>query len=169
MKYLLALLLCLYLAPASAQNKMPQDAISTYFSEYVDDESFTVVYVSGKIFQLVKDAKLDLDDLDEKEVEAVLKVVRDIQGIRILHTDHNAMAHWKEAKKRIPTDRYEMLFKVRTKDGDNIEAFIQDDKAVISELFLLIGAADNFAMLSFVGDIDLTKISELQRAIEGDR
>lgn len=169
MKYLIALLFCLYLAPASAQKNMPQDAISTYFSEYVDDEDFTVVYVSGKIFQLVKDAKLDLDDLDEKEVEAVLKVVRDIQGIRILHTDVNAMARWKEAKKRIPTDRYELLFKVRTTDGDNIEAFIQDDKAVISELFLLIGAADNFAMLSFVGDIDLTKISDLQRAIEGDR
>jgi hypothetical protein len=47
-----------------------------------------------------------------------------------------------------------------------VEAFIQDEKAVISELFLLIGAVDNFAMLSFVGNIDLTKLSELQRAIE---
>ena len=166
MKYLIALLLCLYLAPATAQ-KIPKDAISTYFSEYVDDESFTVVYISGKIFQLVKDANLELEDMEEKEVEAVLQVVKDIQGIRILHTDENVMAHWKAAKKRIPTDKYELLFKIRTKDGDNVEAFIQDEKAVISELFLLIGAADNFAMFSFVGNIDLTKLSDLQRAIEG--
>jgi hypothetical protein len=166
MKYLIALLLCLYLAPATAQ-KMPKDAISTYFSEYVDDEDFTVVYISGKIFQLVKDANLELEDMEEEEVEAILKVVRDIQGIRILHTDENVMSHWKAAKDRIPTDKYELLFKVRTKDGDNVEAFIQDEKAVISELFMLIGAADNFAMFSFVGNIDLTKLSDLQRAIEG--
>ncbi len=167
MKYLFSLLLCLYLAPASAQ-QLPQDAISTYFSEYVDDQDFTVVYVSGKVFQLFKDADLDLEDLDEREVEAILQVVKDIQGIRVLHTDVNAMAHWKEAKKRIPTSKYELLFKVRTKDGDNVEAFIQDEKAVISELFMLIGAGDNFAMLSFVGSIDLTKLADLQRAIEGN-
>lgn len=164
MKYLLALLLVLPLAPAFAQ--IPRDAISTYFAEYVDDQDFNVVYVSGKIFQLVKDAQLDFDELDEEEVEAILKVVKDIQGIRILHTDINAMAHWKKAKNRIPTDKYELLFKVRTQDGDNVEAFIQDEEAVISELFLLVGALDNFAMLSFVGNIDLTKISDLQRAIE---
>lgn len=165
MKYLFALLLMLFMAPAFAQS-LPKDAISTYFSEYVDDQDFNVVYVSGKIFQLVKDANLDLDELDEEEVEAILKVVKDIQGIRILHTDVNAMAHWKSAKKRIPTDKYELLFKIRTKDGDNVEAFIQDESAVISELFLLIGAVDNFAMLSFVGNIDLTKLADLQRAIE---
>ncbi len=167
MKYLLALLICLYLAPASAQ-KLPQDAISTYFSEYVDNQDFTVVYISGKIFELVKDSNLDLEDLDEKEVEAVLRVVRDVQGIRVLHTDQNAMAHWKEAKKRIPTNKYELLFKVRTKDGDNVEAFIQDENAVVSELFLIFGAADNFGMFSFIGSIDLTKLSDLQRAIEGN-
>ena len=76
------------------------------------------------------------------------------------------MARWKEAKKRIPTDKYELLFKVRTADGDNVEAFVQDEEAVISELFLLIGAQDNFAMLSFIGAVDLSKLADLQRAIE---
>lgn len=165
MKFLLPLLFLLPLSTAFGQ-KLPQDAISTYFSEYVDDPDFSVVYVSGKIFSLVQDAQLDLDELDEEEIEAVFDVVKDIQGIRILHTERDAMARWKEAKKRIPTDKYELLFKVRTADGDNVEAFIQDEEAVISELFILIGAQDNFALLSFVGSIDLTKLSDLQRAIE---
>lgn len=167
MKYLfLSLLFILSAAPAAAQ--IPTDAISNYFSEYVDDPDFSVVYVSGKIFELFREADLDIDDLEDAEVEAVLEVVKDIQGIRILHTDVNAMARYKEAKKRIPTDRYELLFKVRTKDGDNVEAFIADENAVVSELFLLIGAADNFGMLSFMGTIDLTKLSDLQRAIESE-
>ena len=166
MKFFLPLLFILPFAPATAQ--IPTDAISNYFSEYVDDPDFSVVYVSGKIFQLFKDADLDIEDLEDAEVEAVLEVVKDIQGIRILHTDVNAMTRWKDAKKRIPTDRYELLFKVRTKDGDNVEAFIADDNAVISELLLLIGAADNFGMLSFMGTIDLTKLSALQKAIESE-
>ena len=168
MKYIfLSLLFVLFTAPAAAQ-KVPTDAISNYFSEYVDDPDFSVVFISGKIFELFRDANLDIEDLEDKEVEAVLEVVKDIQGIRILHTDVNAMARWKDAKKRIPTDRYDLLFKVRTKDGDNVEAFIADDDAVISELFLLIGAADNFGMLSFMGTVDLTKLSDLQRAIESE-
>jgi len=167
MKYILTtLLLCLYLAPATAQKKLPQDAISTYFAEYVDDEKFTAIYVSGKIFGLLKDSSLDLDDLDDQEVEAVLKVVKDIQGIRVLHTDVNTKQYWMEAKKRISTDQYELLFKLRSKDGDNIEAFVQDEDAVISELFLLIGGFDNFAMISFIGAIDLTQLSELQKALD---
>lgn len=165
-QYFLPLLFVLATAPAAAQ--VPTDAISNYFSEYVDDPDFTVVYVSGKIFELFRDADLEIDDLEEPEVEAVLEVVRDVQGIRILHTDKNALARWKEAKKRIPTDRYELLFKVRTADGDNVEAFIADDDAVISELFLLIGADDNFGLLSFMGAIDLKKLGELQKAIESE-
>ncbi len=162
----LFILLFLFLPLLATAQKLPQDAISTYFSEYVDDEDFTVVYVSGKVFSLFEDAKFDLDELDEKEVEAIFNVVKDIKGIRVLHTERNAMAHWKEAKKRIPTDQYELLFKVRTADGDNVEAFIQDEEAIISELFMLVGAQDNFAMLSFVGAVDLSKLADLQRAIE---
>ena len=168
MKYIItSLLLVLFWAPATAQ--VPTDAISNYFSEYVDDPDFNVVFVSGKVFELFRDANLDIDDLDDAEVEAVLEVVKDIQGIRILHTDVGAMARWKDAKKRIPTDRYELLFKVRTKDGDNVEAFIADENAVVSELFLLIGAADNFGMLSFMGTIDLNKLGDLQKAIESEK
>lgn len=168
MKYIItSLLLVLFMAPASAQ--VPTDAISKYFSEYVDDQDFNVVFVSGKIFELFQEANLDIEDLEEAEVEAVLEVVKDIQGIRILHTDVNAMARWKDAKKRIPTDRYELLFKVRTKEGDNVEAFIADENAVVSELFLLVGAADNFGMLSFMGTIDLNKLGDLQKAIESEK
>lgn len=165
MKYIFSCLLCcLFLAPATAQ-KLPQDAISSFFSEYVDNEDFTVVYVSGKVFSLFQDLDLELDDIDDKEVAAILDVVQDIQGIRVLHTEKNVAARYAEARKRIPTSSYELLFKVRTAEGDNVEAFIQDDNSVVSELFMVIGSGDTFALLSFVGAIDLTKIGDLQRAL----
>ncbi|MEM1357391.1 MAG: DUF4252 domain-containing protein [Bacteroidota bacterium] len=167
MKFLFPLLLLLFSAPAFAQKyDLPKDAISTYFSEYVDDESFTAIYVSGKIFELLKGANLDLDEIDEEEVAAILEVVRDIQGVRILLTEEDTESHWSEAKKRIPTSQYEILFKMRSAGGDNVEAFIQDEDAVINELFLLIGTEDTFAMFSFIGAIDLKKISMLQDALD---
>ncbi|MBB4079656.1 hypothetical protein GGR28_002281 [Lewinella aquimaris] len=166
MKYLIALLFVLYLAPASAQKDVPLDAISNYFSEYVDDQRFTAVYVSGKMFELFNDAKIDLDEIDEDEVKAILEVVKDIKGIRVLHTDVTPLEFYKSAKGRINTDAYELLFKVRTQDGQNVEAFIQNQDAIVNELFLLVGANDTFAMLSFVGNIDLSKLSDLQRALD---
>lgn len=166
MKFLTILLFLFYLAPAAAQKNLPLDAISNYFSEYVDDERFTAVYVSGKMFELFKDAKIDLDEIDEEEVKAILEVVRDIQGIRVLNTDVTPLKFYREAKGRISTDAYELLFKVRTSDGQNVEAFIQNDQAIVNELFLLVGTDDTFAMLSFVGNIDLGKLSALQNALD---
>lgn len=169
MKYLItSLFLFLFILPAAAQEKteLPKDAISTYFSEFVDDPNFDAVYVSGKIFELFNDSKINIDDLDDEETKAILDVVRDVQGIRILHTDRGAQRLYEMAKKRIPTNNYELLFKVRTQDGDNIEAFIQDENAVISELFMLIGGPDTFVLLSFVGSIDLTKIAALQEVLD---
>ncbi|NJB86848.1 hypothetical protein GGR26_002625 [Lewinella marina] len=166
MKYLIALLLLLFLAPASAQKKAAADAISSYFGEYVDDERFTAVYVSGKMFALLEDAQFDLDGMDEKEIAAVLEVVKDLQAVRVLHTETTPLTFYRQAKDRIRTDAYELLFKVRTQDGQNVEAFIQDEGATIRELFLLVGATDGFAMLSFVGEIDLSKLGQLQKALE---
>ena len=166
MKFLIAFLLLVYSAPAAAQHDLQLDAISNYFSEYVDDERFTAVYVSGKMFELFKDTNIDLDEIDDEEVAAIMDMVKDIRGIRVLHTEETPLKFYNEAKKRISTDAYELLFKVRTKDGQNVEAFIQDENAVVNELFLLVGAADNFAMLSFVGQIDLSKLGQLQRALE---
>lgn len=165
MKYLIAFIaLVLFSAPAFAQ-KLPQDAISSFFSQHVDDPDFTVVYVSGKVFELFQDIDLDVDEIEEEELQAILKVVRDVQGIRVLHTEKRVAEHYREATRRIPTDLYELLFKVRTTDGQNVTAFIQDESAVISELFMLVGTDDTFVMLSFVGAIDLNEIASLQKAL----
>lgn len=169
MRFLL-LPLFLFLAPAalSAQpgSAAKLDAISNYFSEYVDDTTFTAVYISGKLFELLGDSNLDVEDLDDEELKAVLNVVRDVRGIRLLHTNRNALTYYDRAKARIPTDDYELLFKIRTQDGSNVEGFIQDENAAITELFMLIGSRENFTMLSFIGNIDLSKLGELQRALE---
>ena len=87
-----------------------EDAITKYFSKYVDNEDFTVVYVSGKMFELINKMELDFDD---EEAEAVLAVVKDLKGLRILTTENDGLKYYKEALQIINTKEYETLMTVR--------------------------------------------------------
>lgn len=136
------------------------DAIEKYFNQYLDDERFTVVYISPKMFNMV--AKMDIEDLDAETKE----LISNLKGLRILTTEINTLAFYNEALKKINTSEYEILMKVR--DGDeNVHILIKDDGGQrIHELLLLVGGASDFVLLSFIGDIDLDKISKLANSMD---
>lgn len=142
-------------------------AIDKYFSSYVEDKRFDVVYISPKLFQMIGrlDSKiLDMDD--DAEAKAVLDMAKDLQGLRILTTDETPEAFYKEAKSKINTKEYEVLLTVRDKDGDNVEFLIKETNNIIHELLLLSGGQDEFVLMSFMGNLDLNKISRLAKEIE---
>lgn len=163
-KYLL--LFSLFLLGISANTYAQDDAIERYFDQYVDDERFTVVYISSKMFQLI--SKLDLDEVSEdKEAKVALEVIEDLRGLRILTTDILTNQFYKEAIKKIDTNDYEVLMKVR--DGEeNIHFWVKEDASgdIINELLLLVGGEEDFVLLSFIGNIDLDKISKLAKTID---
>jgi len=141
-----------------------QDAIDKYFKQYVEDENFTVVFISPKMFQLI--SKLDLNEVDnDPEAKMVMETVKDIRGLRVLTTDVDPMLRYKEAMQKINTNEYEVLVTVRDK-GENVRIWVKESDNVIEELLLLVGAVDEFVMLSFVGNIDLDKISKLANNID---
>ena len=142
------------------------DAISKYFSKYVDDERFTVVYISPKMFQLFD--KLDID-LDDAEANAIKEVVKDLRGLRILVAEENTMALYKEATQMIDKKEYEVLMTVRNKGEESVDFLIKDNGGdIIDELLMIIGGPDDFVLMSFVGKIDINKISEMAKAFEDD-
>jgi predicted transcriptional regulator len=163
MKYLLVFMIsmCAFMGVTNAQ----EDAISKYFSKYMDDEAFTVVYLSPKLFQLL--GKLELNELDDKEAAAIMEVVEDLKSLRVLTTEENAEQYYNEAIKTINTKNYETLLTVRD-DGENVQFLIKDEGNTINELLLLVGGADEFVMVSFVGKIDLDKISQLAKKLDVD-
>ncbi|HFA48612.1 MAG TPA: DUF4252 domain-containing protein [Bacteroidetes bacterium] len=151
-----------------------EDAISKYFSKYVDNEDFTVVYVSGKMFELINKMQLDFDD---EEAEAILDVVKDLKGLRILTTENNGAKYYKEAISTINTNDFETLMTVREGKGENVQFLIKDDGGdIINELLLLVGGGDNFGseggnefvLISFIGKIDLNQVGKLAKAFEDD-
>lgn len=166
MKFLSILALCLLL-PLGNDLAAQANAIDKYFQQYLDDERFTVVYISARVFKMLE--KLELDDLDLDDEEAVMlkEVAKDLQGLRILTTEENTAAFYAEARKKINTQAYEVLMTVRQKDGDNVDFLIQENaQGQIQELLLLAGGPDSFALLSFVGDIDLEKVLKIARRMD---
>ncbi len=153
-----------------AQAQETPNAIDKYFKQYVDDNNFTVVYISPKMFQMLD--KLKLDGMKDADANAVLDIAKDLRGLRILTTEVNPKNYFKEAKAKINTKEYEVLMTVRDHDGDNVEFLVKEeggsDSGIISELLLLTGGDDEFVLISFVGRISLDKIAKLAHSIEKD-
>ena len=144
-------------AAVPAQN----DAIIRFFNQYVEDERFTVVSVSPKMFSLV--SKISTDDEDWEKFR---EVVGDLNGLRVLTSDSisNGVALYKEALSKVPTGEYSELLTVR--DGqENVRIWIKDKGNIIDELLLLVGSPDEFVLLSLTGKIDLDKISNLTKGL----
>ncbi len=138
-----------------------EDAIMKYFGKYVDDSRFSAVYISPKMFNMV--SKIEIEDM-EPEVQ---EVIRSMKGLRILHTEQNALQYYNEAIKTISTNDYELLLTARN-EGENVRFMVKENGDIVQELLMLVGGEKNFALLSFLGNIDLKKIGKLAKALDID-
>jgi len=149
--------LILFLSFVLTSTAFSQGAIEKYFSEYEDDEKFSVVYVSPKMFKMV--AKV----LSEQENQDLKDVVENLDGLRILKVDDAEGKFYKEAKGKINTKEYELLMTARD-EGQKIEFLTKESGDIIQELLLMVGG-DEFVLMSFMGDIDLEKIARLAKSL----
>ncbi|MCE2733875.1 MAG: DUF4252 domain-containing protein [Cyclobacteriaceae bacterium] len=158
MKKLIVLALVVVAVQAQAQ-----DAITKFFSKYQNDESFSNVTVSSKMFSLFTD--MEVTSPEDKEV---INAISKLKGLRILAKEdaRNARELYKEAFTLIPSKDYEELMTVRDKDAD-MKFLIKDDgKGKISELLMVMGGNNDFMILSLFGEIDLKQISKLGRKMD---
>ncbi len=134
-----------------------QDAISKFFSKYQDDESFTQVTVSSKMFSLF--TNMEVDSPEDKEV---LEAISKLKGLRILGKENTSDARklYKEAFALIPMKEFEELMTVRDKDQD-FKFLIKESGGKISELLMIMGGTDDFMVMSLFGEIDLKQVSHL--------
>jgi hypothetical protein len=141
------------------------DAITKFFAKYQDDETFTQVKVSQKMFGLF--TNMSVDKPEDKEV---LDAISKIKGLRVLakHETRDSRALYKEAMAMIPTNDYEELLSVRDKDKD-MKFFIKEISAgKIGELVMVMGGNDEFMVLSLFGEIDLKKIGNIGKKMNID-
>jgi len=154
--YILSLLMVTLPLAMFAQN----DAISTYFSKYQNDEDFTSVFISKKMFSMI--AKIDPEDMDEDTRD----VFNNLEGLRVLSTDFNGTSLFKESMNTLNANSYEVLMTVQDNDSD-VQFLVKEGSGDrIKELLLLVGGVDGFTMISFIGNLDIDKLSKMSGDIE---
>ncbi len=137
------------------------DAIVKYFNQYMDSDQFTSVYISPKMFEMI--SKIEIDDPDYNQIKPILS---DIKGLRILVNETEPNRYYNEAMSRINTKEYEVLMTVKD-EGENVRFLTKENAAGnISELLLMVGGSEEFVLLSFVGNLDLQKISRLANKLD---
>jgi hypothetical protein len=138
-----------------------QDAISKFFSKYQNDESFSQVNISSRMFGLF--TQMEADKPEDKEV---LDAISKLKGLKILAKQdaRNARELYKEAFNVIPKD-YEELMTVRDKDKD-MKFLIKESGGKISELLMVAGGDSEFMVLSLFGEIDLKQVSRIGQKMD---
>jgi len=133
-----------------------QDVISKFFTKYQDDETFTNVNISSKMFGLF--TEMEADNPEDKEI---LDAISKLKGLKILAKENarNSRELYKEALGLIPKN-FEELMSVRDKDKD-MKFMIQENAGKISEMLMVVGGNEEFMILSIFGEIDLKQISRI--------
>jgi hypothetical protein len=135
------------------------DAITKFFTKYQDDETFSQVTVSSKMFSMLMDMQVD-----NPEDQDIINAVSKLKGLRILGKDHtrDGRTLYKEALSLLPSKDYEELMSVRDEDKD-MKFFIRSGPGAgkIAELVMVMGGNDDFMVLSLFGEIDLKQIGKI--------
>jgi hypothetical protein len=141
------------------------DAISKFFNKYADDQSFSQVNVSSKMFSLF--TNIDMDKPEDKEV---VTAISKLKGLRILAKDDslNSRKLYKEAFALIPKGQYEELMSFRDPDGKDMKFLIKESGGKISELLMIAGGTKEFMILSLFGEIDLKQVSKIGKSMDID-
>ncbi len=137
-----------------------QGAVMTkYFEKFADNEDFTKVSVSSKMFSLFTEIEGSTED--EKEF---LDAISKLKGMKAVVGEDVASSESKKlytnATSDVDKEGYEELMTV-TDAKENVKIAIKESGGIIEELVLVVGGKSNFALISLFGEIDLKKISKL--------
>jgi hypothetical protein len=140
------------------------NVLAPLFDKYADDEAFTKVTITSKMFSLF--TEFEPEDPDTKELtEAISK----LKGLKILASDSidNARNYFKDATAQVRKGNMEELMSVR--DGrDDMLFMIKEEAGKISDLVMLVGGDNKFVAMSLYGEIDLKQISKLSKGMKID-
>ena len=134
---------------ANAQSEV----INKFFAKYNEDERFTSVFVSGRMFSM-------FSEVAEEQSQEMKKMMNDLKGLRILSSEKiDGTRLYKEAFADFNRSGYEELLKISGEE--ELIFLIKEEAGQINELLMLTGNQQKFFLMSIVGKIDLKTLSKL--------
>ncbi len=153
--FLSTAIFCLVLM-AQAQSNPIDDMID----KYSEKEGFTVVTISGKMFNMFSG--------EDTGNSAEGNVISKLKSIRILSVEdsilNSTINFYSELSKKIDLSVYEELMVV--KEGPNMTKFLIKQKGnIINELLVLTGGPGGNSLISIQGDLDMKSLSNISKDI----
>lgn len=153
MKNLLSLLLVIFVSTSI----FGQGIIERNYSQYVDQEDVTHVYVSGKLFDFASIIGSNVEDEEVRELSEFASKIESFSLIKVPNTT-KADAEYKKGLNDVQGE-YDELMRVRD-EGTKFVVFVDEENDVVYEIVGLGVVDGEFIALSLVGEMDLNKIAE---------
>ncbi|MFD2200527.1 DUF4252 domain-containing protein [Shivajiella indica] len=158
-KYSLIIILFLLVTGIQAQD----DAISKFFSKYMEDDNFSRVYISPKMMQMAGGFLKSAGETSDKEAQELGELISKVRGIRILSAENlNGKPLYEEAMGTLTKNKYEDLMDVADKTS-NTKFMLREENGRIMELLMISGSSESFTLLSMLGNFtyqDLNILAE---------
>lgn len=155
---ILPLLLMALVVKVQAQD----DAIQKFFSNYMEDDRFSRVYISPKMMSMAGGFLKNNSGSDEESKE-LGELIQKVKGIRILSSDEvNGQTFYKEAMGTLTKNKYEELMDVQDK-GSSLKFLVREEGGLVRELLMISGDDGDFTLLSMLGNFtyeDLNMLAE---------
>jgi hypothetical protein len=153
MKNLLPLLLVLFISSSI----FGQGIIERNYSQYVDQEDVTHVYVSGKLFDFASIIASKSENQEAKELSEFASKIKSFSLIKVPNSG-KAEAEFQKGLKDVQKD-YEELMRVRD-ESNKFVVFVDEENDIVYEVVGLGVSDGEFIALSLVGEMDLNKIAD---------
>jgi len=128
------------------------DAISKFFSKYMEDDNFSRVYISPKMMQMAGGFLKSSGESPDKEAQELGELISKVRGIRILSADKvNGKPLYEEAMGTLSRNKYEDLMDVADKTS-NTKFMVREENGRIMELLMISGSSESFTLLSMLGN-----------------
>ncbi len=140
--------------------KAQGNPVDDIFSKYSDKEGFTLVTISGRMFNMFANSDAEQNPED--------KVISKLKSIRILSVEDSLLNtrinFYKELAAKTDFSAYEELMVV--KEGANITKFlIKQSGDRISQMIVITGGPDGNSVISIEGDLDMKALSGISKEI----
>lgn len=155
------IILSLFLIPVFS-GFAQEGSMDGFFKKYQDDESFTIVNISPKMFSVI--SGMDIDSMDPEMKE----ILKNISGMKILTKgveNKEEGKYYNEAIDGIRKNGLEELMTIKEK-GHNVKIYGKsNDDLHLTEVVMITGNASNFVLMQVLGRLTLDQLSKLNSTL----
>lgn len=161
MKNLFSLLFIVFIS----SSVYSQGIIERNYSQYVDQEDVTHVYVSGKLFDFASVIGSQVEDEEVRELSEFASKIESFSLIKVPNSE-KADAEFKKGVSDVQGELDELM-RVRD-EGTKFVVFVDEEDDVVYEVVGLGVVDGEFIAISLVGEMDLNKIADFVSKAETD-